>query len=148
MPASAMAISHELQASGLRATTARQLVLAVFERLPDSQLTADEVRAHLAGRGSPMPSATLYRVMVQLTSVGLIRKQQIGQGACLFELHRADRRDHLVCVDCGAIVECEDAPVAACAEAQARRSGYAVHHHKFIVYGSCGACAAAGGSAP
>lgn len=143
-----MIISHELQASGLRATTARQLVLAVFERLPDSQLTADEVRAHLAERGSPMPSATLYRVLVHLTSAGLIRKQQFGQGACLFELHGADRRDHLVCVACGAIVECEGAPVAAHAVAEAARSGFTLHRHKFIMYGSCGACAAAAKAPP
>jgi Fur family ferric uptake transcriptional regulator len=98
-------LRERLRSLGLRATTARLAVLALL-RDAAGPLTHDAVQAKL-GEGAP-DTATLYRVLADLTARGLLRRMDLGDHVWRFELVD-DRRDvtpdhpHFLCDGCGVV---------------------------------------------
>ncbi|MET8138726.1 Fur family transcriptional regulator [Sphaerisporangium sp. NPDC005288] len=90
-----------LRASGLRATRPR---LAVTEALRSmgGHRTADDVHAHLAGRGITLPRTSVYNSLVTLAELGVVLRADVGPGAAVYEV--ADRwHHHFVCRRCGKV---------------------------------------------
>jgi len=92
----------ELRSRGLRVTAPR---LAVLEALGEagSPLTHGELVGRLGPDG--WDRATLYRNLVDLTEIGLVRRTDVGDHVWRFELadprHDGDHRAHFVCDSCG-----------------------------------------------
>ncbi|NVB78448.1 MAG: transcriptional repressor [Kofleriaceae bacterium] len=95
-----------LRAQGLRATPSRIAVLDLL-RSKRRPVSHSEVSAELANAG--WDPATLYRNLVDLADVGLVRRTDVGDHVWRFELidaeHDATRHPHFVCTGCGT-VEC------------------------------------------
>jgi Fur family transcriptional regulator, ferric uptake regulator len=96
-----------LRDAGLRKTGPRLAVLAVLERAKAPLSHADVAEA-LANDG--FDRATVYRNLIALTEVGLVRRNDLGDHVWRFELVRADAphervHPHFVCTDCG-VVSC------------------------------------------
>lgn len=96
-------LASRLRAAGLRATQPRLLVLRVL-RERGQHLSADEVVAELANRGTPLPRASVYGVIAALSAKGLLMMADIGPGRAVYEL--ADGwHHHFVCRICGVVVD-------------------------------------------
>ncbi|MFC4529407.1 Fur family transcriptional regulator [Sphaerisporangium dianthi] len=96
-----------LRSAGLRATRPR---LAVIEALRSmgGHRTADDVHAHLAGRGVSLPRTSVYNSLVTLADLGVVLRADVGPGAAVYEV--AERRHHhFVCRRCGQV---SDVPCA------------------------------------
>jgi len=97
----------QLREKGLRATASR---VAVLERL--QQVTTPVSHAELAAELSPRgwDRATIYRNLIDLTEVGLVRRTDVGDHLWRFELrdesdrHGNDEHPHFVCDACGDIL--------------------------------------------
>ncbi len=97
----------QLREKGLRATASR---VAVLERLQHATTPVShaEIVAELAPRG--WDRATLYRNLIDLTEVGLVRRTDVGDHLWRFELreegerHGSDEHPHFVCDACGDIL--------------------------------------------
>jgi Fur family ferric uptake transcriptional regulator len=94
---------ERLHALGLRATGARLAVLRILSGL-SAPASHPEVAAALATDG--WDRATLYRNLVDLTRVGLLRKVDHGDHVWRFELAREGGHDegshpHFLCTVCG-----------------------------------------------
>ncbi|AKT36191.1 Fur family transcriptional regulator [Chondromyces crocatus] len=96
-----------LRDKGLRATTSRVAVLE-FLRQATTPVSHAELAAELTPRG--WDRATLYRNLIDLTEVGLVRRADVGDHLWRFELlkegsgHRTDEHPHFVCDACGDIL--------------------------------------------
>lgn len=94
-----------LRAAGLRATIPRVRVLSVLGSAATPQ-SHGEVADRLAVEG--FDRATVYRNLVDLTEVGLVRRSDLGDHVWRFELareghHAEDSHAHFVCASCGAV---------------------------------------------
>jgi Fur family ferric uptake transcriptional regulator len=90
---------------GLRMTPAR---LAVFEEIfsRHEHVDADRLLAELARKGRRVSRASVYRNLDLLAECGLVRKVRVeGQRSLYEHIHSGLAHDHLVCQECGRVVE-------------------------------------------
>jgi Fur family transcriptional regulator, ferric uptake regulator len=96
-----------LRQAGLRSTSPRLAVLEYMHshRTPNSHAELFDALA-IAG----FDRATIYRVLVNLADVGILRRTDLGDHVWRFELRsgvgqakHTDEHPHFVCVDCGEI---------------------------------------------
>jgi Fur family ferric uptake transcriptional regulator len=116
---------------------------AVLEQL-DGQacaLTAYEIEAALRERGRAVGRASVYRVLEELSELGLVTKVELGQGQARYEPARAEHHHHhLVCDRCGAVVPFGDEQLERAIERISRRVDFDVSGHEIVLRGLCAAC--------
>ena len=88
-----------------------------------------------------MSAATVYRTMKLITELGIASAQRFGDGHTRYE-SAVDRHhhDHLICTECGAIIEFENDRIEALQDSVARRHNFKVTRHKLELYGLCEDC--------
>jgi Fur family transcriptional regulator, ferric uptake regulator len=131
-----------LRDRGQKMTGPRETVLDAFLAL-ERHVTAEEL-FEAARRIDPgIGQATVFRTIKLLAEAGLAREACPDVGARHFEhAWRHEHHDHLVCVDCGAVVEFKDEAVEVAQEAIYRRYGFAPSDHRLELQGLCPVCSA------
>ena len=133
-------LRRDLRGAGLRATGARIAVLGVL-RTAGRPMSHAEVVEHLAGE--PWDRATLYRNLVDLARVGLLRRVVLGGRVWRFEdvddPSAAHAHAHFVCVDCGTIA-CVPGVTVTLAEAATLEEAVSGTDLEVQLRGRCRAC--------
>ena len=80
-------------------------VLEIFEESETKHLSADEVYKKLFEAGDEVGLATVYRVLTQFESAGILMKQNFENGHSVYELTPNDHHDHMVCLKTGKVIE-------------------------------------------
>jgi len=94
-----------VRARGLRATPSRLAVLEAL-RASDAPMSHGDVAERLASQA--WDRATIYRNLIDLADVGLLRRTDVGDHVWRFEAVAGDHdgpHPHFVCTECGT-VEC------------------------------------------
>lgn len=126
--------------SGMRATTARRLVLeALFAA--DGPVSAERVASGLDGRLPRSDAASVYRNLELLEELGLVRHFHLGHGPGLYALVGAGEREYLVCETCGSVRAVEPAALDPVRRALRANFGYAASFTHFPIVGRCAGCA-------
>jgi Fur family ferric uptake transcriptional regulator len=106
-----------------------------------SHFTAEELLEHLRERGTPVSKATVYRTLALLVESGHLETRDFGRGALLYEhIQGHTHHDHIVCLDCGKIVEFRNAQIEEAQKRVARRKGFQIESHVLKIYGRCREC--------
>lgn len=129
--------SEDLHRVGLKVTLPRLRILNVLETCDRRHLTADEVYRALLDAGEDVGLATVYRVLTQFESAGIVVRHHFEGGQSVFELNAGSHHDHIVCNQCGRIEEFVDETIERCQREVARRAGFAIRDHSLILYGDC-----------
>jgi Fur family ferric uptake transcriptional regulator len=125
---------------GLKSTRQRQIILEAF-LAADDHLTVDELLARARSADPKVSPATVYRTMKLLSECGLARPQQFGVGQTVYEpLAGRERHDHLLCSQCGLIVEFEDERIEALQLEVAHAHGFTVTDRRMELWGLCRRC--------
>lgn len=127
----------DLRERGLKATYPRLKILELFSRQGDRHLSADDVYRLLLEEGVEIGLATVYRVLMQFEQAGVLLKHHFDSTKAVYELAENDHHDHLVCLDCGRIVEFHDAAIEARQQEIAASLGFALDGHALSLYGRC-----------
>ncbi|MEU3556880.1 Fur family transcriptional regulator [Streptomyces fragilis] len=128
----------DLRQRGYRLTPQRQLVLEAVETLEHA--TPDEILGEVRRTASGVNISTVYRTLELLEELGLVSHAHLGHGAPTY--HLADRHDHLhlVCRDCGDVIEA-DVAVAEEFTAKLRATfGFDTDMKHFAIFGRCERC--------
>ena len=64
-----------------------------------------EQAVSLLAAGEDVGLATVYRVLTQFETAGLVTRHNFETGHSVFELSKGEHHDHMVCVDCRAVLE-------------------------------------------
>ncbi len=135
-----MAGTAEKQAirkAGLKVTLPRMKILEILDNSPQRHMTAEEVYKELLARDEEIGLATVYRVLTQFESAGLVVRHHFEGGQAVFELDRGEHHDHIVCLDCGRVEEFIDDTIEGCQERIAGKHGFRIRDHSLIIYGEC-----------
>ena len=135
-----------LRASGARVTAARRLLVAALFAGPDHR-SAEELAAAVQQVAPEVSLSTIYRNLEELERLGIVVHAHLGHGPAVFHLAPISH-GHLVCTECGAVVEAPEDLFRGLAEATAERFGFVVDAHHFAVPGRCARCAAGAGADP
>ena len=102
--------------------------------------TAEDVYKILLETGEDIGLATVYRVLTQFESAGLVTRHHFEGGHSVFELDQGDHHDHILCVKCGRVDEFVDEIIEQHQKDIATRLGYELTDHCLYMYGICSSC--------
>lgn len=134
--------SNELRAAGLKSTLPRRKILEVMESQPSRHMSAEDIYRLLLDAGEDVGLATVYRVLTQFESAGLVTKHNFEGGHSVYELDQGDHHDHILCVKCGKVEEFFDEVIEARQRDIAEKAGFSMTDHCLYIYGVCAECRA------
>lgn len=132
--------SQELKDAGLKITLPRLKILQVLESSKDHHLSAEDVYKQLLNNGEEIGLATVYRVLTQFESAGLVLRHHFEGDHSVFEIAPEDHHDHLVCVKCGRVEEFIDDEIERRQKLIAKERGFELTDHNLNMYGLCPDC--------
>lgn len=126
---------------GLNNSNQREYVLKVLFEC-DNHLKAEDIAHHIKEKYKlNIGIATVYRILNLLEEMKIIKSILIdGKDSKVYELNILSHHDHIVCVECGAIVEFYDAELEKIQELVAQEKGFVLESHNMILYGVCQEC--------
>src|ERR1700722_18927686 len=115
-------VLHQYMAKkGLRSTDQRRLIVETFFHSPN-HVSIEELLAQVRREDSKVGYATVYRTLKLLAECGVANERKFGDGLTRYELaDESSHHDHLICVECGTIVEFEEERIEGLQEARAQR---------------------------
>ncbi|WP_353304136.1 ferric iron uptake transcriptional regulator [Sessilibacter corallicola] len=126
--------NHELRKAGLKVTLPRVKILQILESSEQRHLSAEDVFKSLMESGEDVGLATVYRVLTQFESAGLVERHNFDGGHSVFELDRGDHHDHMVCVDTGEVIEFHSEEIENLQEKIAEENGFELTGHSLVLY--------------
>ena len=126
--------TKDLRQAGLKVTLPRLKILEILRDNTDRHMSAEDIYKALIDTGEDIGLATVYRVLTQFESAGLVARNQFEGGSSVFELDDGKHHDHMVCVDTGDVVEFYDERIEALQEEIAARHGYELQDHSLVLY--------------
>ena len=129
--------TQDLKRAALKATLPRIRILQILESSEQRHMSAEDVYKALLEAGEDVGLATVYRVLTQFESAQLVVRHHFESGQAVFELNQGGHHDHIVCAQCGKIVEFVDPTIENRQRRVADKAGFAIRDHSLIIYGDC-----------
>ena len=132
-------VEQLLRSKGVRLTAPRQLV--VRRAATYLHFTAEELVKDVRAANPSVARGTVYRTLALLHQVGVVEKHDFRYGAPNYEMTFAKaHHDHLMCVQCGEIIEFQEPRVETLQQTIVSRYGYQLLSHTHKLYGLCPKC--------
>ena len=127
-----------LRDQGLKSPRQREVIARTFFAV-DNHVSLNDLLAQAQAQHSSIGYATVYRTMKLMTEAGVANEHKFADSdLTLFEPNVEDgHHDHLICLDCGRIIEFEDDTIEQRQDEIAAREGFVVKKHRLEIYGSC-----------
>ncbi|GIT47572.1 MAG: transcriptional repressor [Gammaproteobacteria bacterium] len=132
-----MANTNNLEQAGLKTTQPRLKVLNALETSEIRHMTAEDVYKQLLQSEQEVGLATVYRILTQFETAGLVIRHNFEGGRALYELHDGAHHDHMVCVECGKVFEFVDRTIEQRQRNVAAKAGFVMEDHSLSLYGVC-----------
>ena len=129
-----MSEDKNLRKAGLKVTLPRVRILEIFESSDEKHLSAEDIYNKIRESGDEVGLATVYRVLTQFESAGILMKQNFEDNYSVYELVSDDHHDHMVCIDSGEVIEFKNDIIEDEQEKIARELGYEIVDHKLVLY--------------
>ena len=128
--------SH-LRRAGLKITVPRLKILEILASSQPRHMSAEDVYRRLLDSNEDIGLATVYRVLTQFESAGLVTRHHFEGGTAVFELNEGEHHDHIVCMDCGRVEEFSDEGIEERQRQIAQRLGFEISDHSLTLHGRC-----------
>ena len=126
---------------GLKATKQREEIFNLFLGSPGHKNLA-QIYALVSKSNPGIGYITVYRTLKLLTRLGLAEERKFADGETRYEPVVGEaHHDHLICLQCGKIVEFENQTMETLQKEIADRYRFKIHHHRMELYGQCSQCA-------
>lgn len=130
---------HVLKERGILFTPQRELVLR--RALGYLHFTAEQLVSSVRSVNRSVSRASVYRTLGLLHEAGLVEKHDFRYGPPNYEVTFGKaHHDHLMCVQCGEIIEYQEPRVEALQQEVVARYGYVLLSHTHKLYGLCASC--------
>ena len=126
--------SQNLHKVGLKATAARIRILQLLEQSPARHLSAEEIYKVLLNAGEEIGLATVYRVLSQFETAGLVTRHNFEEGRSVFERSSGSHHDHMVCIETGKVVEFVNEEIEKLQHAVAAEHGYEIVEPNLVMF--------------
>ena len=125
---------RNLKQAGLKITHPRKRILEILENKRNKHLTADDIYRSLVDAREEIGLATVYRVLNQFESAGLVEKHNFESGQAYYELDSGVHHDHMVCIETGKVIEFVSEEIEAAQRKIADAHGYDIEDHSLVMY--------------
>ena len=124
----------ELKKAGLKATLPRIRILEALESSDNSHLSAEDIYKQLINSGEDVGLATVYRVLTQFESAGIVMRHNFEEGHAVYEIAPDDHHDHMICLETDKVIEFHDEVIEKRQEEIAHEMGYEIVDHSMVLY--------------
>ena len=128
-----MSKSH-LKQAGLKVTIPRLQILAVLEEADPHHLSAEDVYRKLLESGDSIGLATVYRVLTQFHTAGIVDRHNFDDGPAIFELKSTEHHDHMIDVDSGKVYEFVNEDIESLQRKIVDSFGFELVDHEMVLY--------------
>ena len=129
--------THNLKKAGLKVTLPRMKILQILEDSETRHLRAEAIYRELLDSGEEIGVATVYRVLTQFETAGLVSRLHFEGNQAVFELDRGGHHDHIICNQCGRVEEFLDETIEQRQRKVALEHGFEIQDHALVIYGDC-----------
>jgi len=106
-----------------------------------SHFDIDSFVSTINRKGRDVSRATVYRTIQQLEDAGIVRKIDFDKGYANYEIIPGkEHHEHLVCSECGKIIEFSDKSFEKRIRAIAECNEFTMEHHSVEIFGKCSEC--------
>jgi Fur family ferric uptake transcriptional regulator len=126
--------AKDLKNLGLKATLPRIRILEILEQSRDRHVSAEDVYKALLQAGEEVGLATVYRVLTQFESAGLVCRHNFDSGHSVFEINEGEHHDHMVCMETGRVIEFQNEQIEQLQRKIAEDNGYELEEHSLVLY--------------
>lgn len=133
-------LKARISQEGLNATRQREEILNIF-LTSSGHKSLGQIYAQVVKTDPKIGYTTVYRTMKLLTRLGLATQRKFGDSETRYEpASEGTHHDHLICLDCGRIIEFEDQTLEALQNGIAQRHRFKISDHRLELYGRCEEC--------
>ncbi|MDX1403649.1 MAG: ferric iron uptake transcriptional regulator [Woeseiaceae bacterium] len=129
-----MAQRQELRKAGLKVTLPRLKIMEILEHSEPRHLSAEDIYRQLLETGEDIGLATVYRVLTQFESAGLVTRHNFEGGHSVFEVDDGEHHDHMVCIETGEVVEFRNDEIERIQKEIASSHNYELVDHSLVLY--------------
>lgn len=100
-----------LKKAGLKITEPRLKILALMQSNQNTEyqhFSAEDIYKMLLEQGEEIGLATVYRVLNQFDEADILTRHNFEGNKSVFELAPTSHHDHIICMDCGKVIEFSD----------------------------------------
>src|SRR5690606_25284049 len=120
--------------AGLKVTLPRVKILQILENTEQRHLTAEDVYRTLLDAGEDVGIATVYRVLTQFESAGLVVRHNFDNGPAVYEHAKGDLHDLMGLTETGDVIEFHNEQIETLQRQIADSEGYEVVGHSQVLY--------------
>lgn len=126
-----------LKKKDLKVTNQRILVAEKIFSI-HQHFTADSLLDLLKDHRDEISKATIYRILTIMVEAKLLAEHDFGRDFKYYEhIIGHDHHDHIICIDCGRIVEFMVTEIEEMQQKVAAQNGFSIQGHRLNIYGSC-----------
>ncbi|EGG29376.1 Ferric uptake regulation protein FUR [Aequoribacter fuscus] len=128
--------NQELKKAGLKVTLPRLKIMQILEASSEQgqHMSAEDVYKALLEAQEEVGLATVYRVLTQFESAGLVSRHNFETGHSVYEIAKGEHHDHMVCVDTGEVIEFTDPVIEERQHQIAKEHGFDLEDHSLVLY--------------
>ena len=132
-------IVYKLSELGYRLTPQRIMILSAIEN-SDSHISAEEIYVRVVAKYPHVNISTVYRTLELLKRLGLVTETDLGGGRVRY--HPADKghHHHLVCQECGAIIDLDESTLFSLRDTLLREYKFIADVRHLAIFGRCVNC--------
>ena len=133
-------LENYISENNLKITKQRRTVLKAFLECKN-HISVEELYNTVLKSEPKIGLATVYRTLALLTKSGLALEMDFGDGQKRYESsYRTVHHDHMVCTECGKIIEFNHPLIEKYQEEIAKVNNFKITSHKLDLFGHCLDC--------
>ena len=132
-------IAEELRQKGFKLTRQRRAIIGVITGSHE-HLTPARIFEKLKKRGGSIGLVTVYRTLEILERNGMLCELHIGDTCRSYLKRPGGHHHHLVCHDCGKVVDFTDCELDRVERRLVRETGFMINRHLLEFMGLCRSC--------
>lgn len=139
-------VIERIRARGERVTIPRRLIVEAL-CAAEGHRSIGDIRAWLDTTHPEyeLQDPTIYRILQWLKDLELVSQTDMGSTGIVYELIGQRYHHHLICLNCGRVINLEDNYFAPLRQALATDLGFQARIEHMAIYGLCPTCAEATG---
>lgn len=132
-------IVGKLTERGYRLTPQRMMILSAIEN-SDDHISAEEIHAQVVAKYPHVNISTVYRTLELLKQVGLVTETDLGEGRVRYHPSGKGHHHHLVCKECGAIIDLDETVLSSLKDILLREYKFIADLRHLAIFGRCVNC--------
>lgn len=133
-------LKERMQKSQFKSTPQRDEIAEWVFKTHD-HFTVEDLITDFRGKGKKVSQATAYRVIQMMLQLKLIEEHDFGKDYKFYEHTPGhEHHDHIICIDCGKIIEFSDPTLEALKEKITLKNGFKMREHHLTIYAECTRC--------